>query len=72
MKFLKEYFYFISENKQMNGEKEIRLDQSPSQLKNFVENLKKKLEGKGFLVIDFRGVTLDELTSTLPPEILQK
>lgn len=61
MKFLKEYFHFISENKQMNGEKEIRLDQSPSQLKNFVENLKKKLEGKGFLVIDFRGVTLDEL-----------
>jgi hypothetical protein len=61
MKFLKEYFYFISENKQMNGEKEIPLRESTSQLKNFVENLKKKLEYKGFLVIDFPGVTLDEL-----------
>lgn len=46
MKFLKEYFYFISENKQMNGEKEIPLPQSTPQLKNFVENLKKKLEDK--------------------------
>lgn len=61
MKFLKEYFYFISENKQMNGEKEIPLLQSTPQLKNFVENLKKKLEDKDFLVFDFSGVTLNEL-----------
>lgn len=61
MKFLKEYFDFIGENYQNSEKKEILLKESTPQLKNFVENLKKKLEGGDFLVFDFSGVTLDEL-----------
>lgn len=77
MKFLKDYFYFISENNQPEKEKEIPLSQSTPQLKNFVENLKKKLEGKDFLVFDFSGVTLDELIDegedqTIPEYVIFK